>query len=284
MAPRPNWKGYLKLSLVSCPVALYAATSASDRFSFNQINKNTGNRIRYKKVDAETGEEVQGTDIVKGYQVDKNVYVTVEDEELEALEIESTHSIEIDTFVPADSIDERFYDNPYYIVPNDKVGQDAFAVIRDAMKTRNVVGVGRVVIAKRERPIVLAPLGKGLRGMTLRYPYEVRDEGEYFGEIPDVKVSGEMLKLAEHIVETKSTDFNPAEFVDHYEQAVVDLLKKKQAGVKITKQTPRLAAQQTGNVIDLLKRSLELEKEGNKKSKSPSIVPDQPKGKKKQRA
>jgi DNA end-binding protein Ku len=284
MAPRPNWKGYLKLSLVSCPVALYPATSASDRVSFNQINKNTGNRIRYKKVDAETGEEVEGTDIVKGYQVDKNVYVTVEDEELEALEIESTHTIEIDTFVPADSIDERFYDNPYYIVPNDKVGQDAFAVIRDAMKTRNVVGVGRVVIAKRERPIVLAPLGKGLRGMTLRYPYEVRDEAEYLGEIPDVKVSGEMLKLAEHIVETKSTDFNPAEFVDHYEQAVVDLLKKKQAGVKITKQTPRLAAQQTGNVIDLLKRSLELEKEGNKKSKSPSIVPDQPKGKKKQRA
>jgi len=284
MAPRPNWKGYLKLSLVSCPVALYPATSASDRVSFNQINKNTGNRVRYKKVDGETGDEVDSSDIVKGYQVDKNVYVTVEDEELEALEIESTHTIEIDSFVPADSIDQRFYDNPYYIVPNDKVGQDAFAVIRDAMKTRNVVGVGRVVIAKRERPIVLAPLGKGLRAMTLRYPTEVRDEAEYFAEIPDVKVSGEMLKLAEHIVETKSTDFNPAEFVDHYEQAVVELLKKKQAGVKITKQAPRLAARQGGDVIDLLKRSLELEQRGGKKGRSPSLVPELPKAKKKQRA
>lgn len=284
MAPRPNWKGYLKLSLVSCPVALYPATSASDRVSFNQINKNTGNRVRYKKVDGETGDEVDSSDIVKGYQVDKNVYVTVEDEELEALEIESTHTIEIDSFVPADSIDQRFYDNPYYIVPNDKVGQDAFAVIRDAMKTRNVVGVGRVVIAKRERPIVLAPLGKGLRAMTLRYPYEVRDEAEYFAEIPDVKVSGEMLKLAEHIVETKSTEFNPAEFVDHYEQAVVELLKKKQAGVKITKQAPRAAARQGGDVIDLLKRSLELEQQGGKKRRSPSLVPELPKAKKKQRA
>src|SRR5262249_24286951 len=158
-------------SLVSGPVALYPATSASDRVSFNQINKNTGNRIRYKKVDGETGDEVDSIDIVKGYQVDKNVYVTVEDEELEAIEVESTHTIEIDTFVPADSIDERFDDNPYYIVPNDKVGQDAFAVIRDAMKAKDMVGVGRVVIAKRERPIVLAPLEKGLRGMTLRYPY-----------------------------------------------------------------------------------------------------------------
>jgi len=284
MAPRPNWKGYLKLSLVSCPVALYPATSASDRVSFNQINKNTGNRVRYKKVDGETGDEVDSSDIVKGYQVDKNVYVTVEDEELEALEIESTHTIEIDSFVPANSIDQRFYDSPYYIVPNDKVGQDAFAVIRDAMKTRNVVGVGRVVIAKRERPIVLAPLGKGLRAMTLRYPTEVRDEAEYFAEIPDVKVSGEMLKLAEHIVETKSTDFNPAEFVDHYEQAVVDLLKKKQAGVKITKQAPRAAARQGGDVIDLLKRSLELEQRGTKKGRSPSLVPELPKAKKKQRA
>jgi len=284
MAPRPNWKGYLKLSLVSCPVAFYPATSASDRVSFNQINKNTGNRVRYKKVDGETGEEVESTDIVKGYQVDKNVYVTVEDEELEALEIESTHTIEIDTFVPADSIDQRFYDNPYYIVPHDKVGQDAFAVIRDAMKVRNVVGVGRVVIAKRERPIVLAPLGNGLRAMTLRYPYEVRDKAEYFADIPDVQVSGEMLKLAEHIVATKSTDFNPAEFLDRYEQAVIELLKNKQAGVKITKQTPRLAARQGGDVIDLLKRSLELEQRGSKKGRSPSLVPDLPKGKKKQRA
>lgn len=136
MAPRPNWKGYLKLSLVSCAVALYPATSSGERVSFNQLNKNTGNRIRYKKVDAETGEEVESQDIVKGYQVDKNVYVTVEDEELEDLQVESTHTIEIDKFVPAEQIDNRFFDSPYYVVPNDNVGQDAFAVIRDAMKAR----------------------------------------------------------------------------------------------------------------------------------------------------
>ena len=285
MAPRPNWKGYLKLSLVSCPVALYPATSASDRVSFNQINKNTGNRIRYRKVDAETGDEVDSTDIIKGYAIDKNVYVTVEDEELDAIEVESTHTIEIDKFVPASDIDTRFLDSPYYVVPTDKVGQDAFAVVRDAMKGKEMVGVGRVVISKRERPIILEPLGKGIRAMTLRYPYEVRNEEEYFTDIPDVKIPGEMLKLAEHIVETKAGEFEPSEFVDHYETAVVDLLKKKQAGVKITKQTPRLAAKQTGNVIDLLKRSLELEQKGKKgKAKAPSLVPDMPKSKKRQKA
>ena len=139
MPPRPNWKGYLKLSLVSCSIALYPASSASERVSFNQINKNTGNRIRYKKVDAETEEEVESADIIKGYQVEKNVYLQVEDEEIEALQVESSHTIEIDKFVPAEQIDERFYDSPYYIVPNDKVGQDAFAVIREAMREKKTV-------------------------------------------------------------------------------------------------------------------------------------------------
>src|SRR5689334_16040512 len=222
MAPRPNWKGYLKLSLVSCSIALYPATSASERVSFNQLNKKTGNRIRYKKVDADTEEEVPSDDIIKGYQVDKNVYVQVEDEEIEALRVEATHTIEIEKFVPLSQIDARYYDSPYYVVPNDKVGQDAFAVIREAMRDKKMVGVGKVVISKRERPIVLEPFGKGLRGMTLRYPYEIRDEKEYFSDIPDVKVAADMQKLAEHIVETKEGSFDPASFVDHYEEAVVD--------------------------------------------------------------
>jgi DNA end-binding protein Ku len=284
MAPRPNWKGYLKLSLVSCPVALFPATSAGERVSFNQLNKETGNRIRYKKVDAETGDEVTSDSIIKGYPVDKNVYVTVDDEELDAIQIESTHTIEIDSFVPVSDIDARFYDSPYYVVPNDKVGQDAFAVIRDAMKAKGMVGVGRVVISKRERPIILEPLGKGLRGMTLRYPYEVRNEADYFADIPDIKVPGEMLKLAEHIVDTKAGAFDPADFEDHYETALVDLLKKKQTGVKITPATPKLAAAQTTNVIDLLKRSLELSEKKPKKRKAPSLVPAMPKTKKRQRA
>ena len=283
MAPRPNWKGYLKLSLVSCPIALYPATSASERVSFNQINKNTGNRIRYRKVDEETEEPVEQADIIKGYQVEKNIYVTLEDEELEAIQVESTHTIEIDKFVPKKQLDERYFDSPYYIVPNDQVGQDAFAVIRDAMKGKGMVGVGRVVISKRERPIILEPFGKGMRGMTLRYSYEVRNADDYFSDIPDVKIPGEMLKLAEHIVDTKSDDFDPTEFEDHYETAVVDLLRQKQSGKAVSKTAARGPAKQVGNVIDLLKKSLELSKKQGK-SKSPSIVPDMPKVKKKQRA
>jgi DNA end-binding protein Ku len=283
MAPRPNWKGYLKLSLVSCSIALYPATSASERVSFNQLNKITGNRIRYKKVDAETEEEVGAEDIIKGYQVEKNVYVTVEDEEIEALQIESTHTIEIDKFVPAEQIDSRFFDSPYYIVPNDNVGQDAFAVIRDAMKGKGTVGVGRVVISKRERPIILEPFGKGIRAMTLRYPYEVRKEDDYFADIPDVKVSKEMLQLAEHIVETKTGDFDASEFVDTYETAVVDLLKQKQAGKVLPKKAARAPVREEGNIINLLKRSLEMSK-SDKKTKAPSLVPAMPKAKKKARA
>ena len=164
MAPRPNWKGYLKLSLVAYPIALYPATSTTERVSFNQINKNTGNRIRYRKVDEGTEEPVEQADIIKGYQVEKNVYVHVEDEDLEALQIESTHTIEIDKFVPRKQLDERYFDSPYYIAPNDKVGQDAFAVIRDAMKGKGVVGLGRVVLSKRERPIILEPLGRACGG------------------------------------------------------------------------------------------------------------------------
>ena len=283
MAPRPNWKGYLKLSLVSCPIALYPATSASERVSFNQLNKHTGNRIRYRKVDEETEEPVEQADIIKGYQVEKNVYITLEDEELEALQVESTHTIEIDSFVPRKQLDERYFDSPYYVVPNDKVGQDAFAVIRDAMKGKGMVGVGRVVISKRERPIILEPFGKGLRGMTLRYSYEVRDEADYFSDIPDIKIPNEMLKLAEHIIETKTEDFDPKAFEDHYETAVMELLRQKQSGKALAKGAAKVAARPVGNVIDMLKKSLELSKKQTK-TKSPSIVPDMPKAKKKVRA
>jgi DNA end-binding protein Ku len=268
MAPRPNWKGYLKLSLVSCAIALYPATSDRERVSFNQLNKNTGNRIRYKKVDAETGDEVASDDIIKGYQVDKNVYVTVDDEEIEALQVEASHTIEIDSFVPMAEIDARYFDAPYYVVPNDKVGQDAFAVIREAMRGKKMVGVGRVVISKRERPIILEPMGKGLRGMTLRYPYEVRDEKEYFSDIPDVKVASDMQKLAEHIVETKEGSFDPSAFVDHYEEAVVDLLKSKQAGRAVSRTRAAEPPTNVINLMDALKRSISSEKGSAKAQKT----------------
>jgi DNA end-binding protein Ku len=270
MAPRPNWKGYLKLSLVSCPIALYPATSAAERVSFNQINKQTGNRIRYRKVDEETGEEVGQEDIIRGYQHERGQYIHVEDDELAALQVESNHTIEIDKFVPLKSIDERYFDSPYYITPNDEVGQEAFAVIREAMNSKGVVGLGRVVLSKRERPIILRPLGKGLEGMTLRYPYEVRSEQEYFGGIPEVKVTQEMLKLAEHIVETKKDDFKPSEFIDRYEVAVVEMLKQKQSGKQVSKKAAKASAPRAGNIIDLLRRSAEV---SSKRTKAPPLQP-----------
>jgi DNA end-binding protein Ku len=255
MAPRPYWKGYLKLSLVSCSIALYPATSSTERVSFNQINKNTCNRVKYKKVDAETGDEVELSDIIKGYQVEKGVYVTVDNEELEALQIESNHTIEIDKFVPLSEIDERYFDSPYYITPNDEVGQEAFAVIREAMKAKKMVGVGRVVLSKRERPVILRPLSKGLQAIALRYPYEVRSEHSYFDDIPDVKLVPDMVKLAGDIIDSKAGSFDPNEFVDHYEVAVVDMLKKKQAGQPVSKDAPAPRRTNVVNLMDALRKS-----------------------------
>src|SRR6266436_4643419 len=250
MAPRAYWKGYLKLSLVSCPIALNPAASSSERVSFGQINKQTGHRLRQQLVDDVTREPVDAADRGKGYEVAKNEFMLIEDEELEALEI--------DSFVPAAQIDKRYYDSPYYIVPNDKVGQDAFAVIRDAMQGKDMVALGRVVMAKRERVIALEPHGKGLLGTTLRYPYEVRNAEEYFDDIPDIKVPGEMLELAEHILETKSGDFDPSQFKDHYEEALVELLRKKQAHLPVKKGREEFVAPPNViNLMDALRRSVQ---------------------------
>ena len=237
MAPaRPFWKGYLKLSLVSCPIALYTGTSSTERVSFRQINKKTGNRLRQQLVDEVTREPVEGEDKGRGYEYAKNAYIPVDDDELDAIAIESNHTIEIDSFVPREQIDERYLDSPYYITPDGQVGQDAFAVIREAMRGKDMVALGRVVLAKRERVIMLQPWDKGLMATTLRYPYEIRDAKEYFDDIPDVKLEPDMLKLAEHILQSKATDFDPSQFVDHYEEAVVEMLKKKQAGMPVSRE------------------------------------------------
>jgi DNA end-binding protein Ku len=188
VAPRAYWKGYLKLSLVSCPVALFPASSEREKISFHQINKKTGNRIKYRKVDAETGDEVDSADIVKGYQVGKGEYIEIEPEELEAIAIESKRTIEIDEFVPKKEIDELYLNSPYYIVPDGEVGQQAFAVIREAIRKEGMVALARVVFTSREHVIALESRGKGLLGVTLRYPYEVRKEDEYFDEIEDEKI------------------------------------------------------------------------------------------------
>ena len=261
MAPRANWKGFLRLSLVTCPVALYPATSDTEKVSFNQINKKTGHRIKYAKVDAETGEDVSNEDIVKGYKVDTDTYIEVTRDELEDIALESTHTIEIDEFVPKDEIDNRYLIRPYYLVPDGKVGHDAFAVIRETVRSMNKVAIGRVVLTNREHIIALEPLGKGLMGTLLRYPYEVRNEQEYFDDIQDVKITKDMLELAKHIVEQKSGDFEPEDFEDHYEAALIDLINKKRSGVRLPAKAAPKASGNVINLMDALKKSLASEKQ-----------------------
>ena len=253
---RPYWKGYLKLALVSCPIALYTASSSSERVAFRQLNKKTGNRLRQQLVDDVTREPVEAADKGRGYEYAKNSYLLIEDEELEAIEVESNHMIEIDSFVPRSQIDERFLDSPYYIGPSDPVGQEAFAVIREAMRGKAMVALGRVVLAKRERVIMLQPWEKGLMGTTLRYPYEVRDFKDYFYDIPDVKVAPDMLKLAEHILSSKEATFDPTLFVDRYEQAVLQLLEKKRQGMPAATVRPFVAPTTVVNLMDALRRSI----------------------------
>jgi DNA end-binding protein Ku len=269
MAPRAYWKGYLKLSLVSCPVALFPASSEREKISFHQPNKNTGNRIKYRKVDAETGDEVESSDIIKGYQVGKGEYLQLEPEELEAIAIESKRTIEIDEFVPRKEIDELYQNNPYYIVPDGEVGQQAFAVIREAIRQEGMVAIGKVVFTSREHIIALEARGKGLMGMTLRYPYEVRKESEYFDDIPDEKIPKDMLELASHIVESKAGHFKPEKFEDQYEDALKELLKKKQSGQKIEAPRDREPSKVV-NLMDALRRSVETERGGGGERRKPA--------------
>ena len=264
--PRPYWKGYLKLSLVSCPIALYTATSSGERVAFRQINKKTGNRLRQQLVDEGTGDPIDPDDKGRGYEVDKGVYLPVEDEELDAIAIESSHTIDIDSFVPKSEVDERYVDSPYYLVPENKVALEAFAVIRDAMLGKGMVALGRVVLSKRERVIMLQPRGKGLLGATLRYPYEIRDETIYFGDIGDIQIPKDMLALAEHILESKAATFDPTLFHDRYEEAVVAMLNEKRAGMPIPKQRPVPRIVAGTDLMAALKQSIEKAKEETPKT------------------
>ena len=281
MAPRANWKGFLRLSLVTCPVALYPATSDTEKVSFNQINRKTGHRIKYAKVDADTGEEVANDDIMKGYKIDTDTYIEVTKDELDDIALESTRTIEIDEFVPKTDIDNRYLIRPYYLVPDGKVGHDAYAVIRETIRSMDKVAIGRVVLTNREHIIALEPLESGLMGTLLRYPYEVRSEKEYFDDIQDVKLTRDMLDLAKHIVEKKSGAFEPELFEDHYEAALIDLINKKRAGAPIAAK----AAPKTGgnviNLMDALKKSLASEKDAAPAAKvAKETVKEAVKGKK----
>jgi DNA end-binding protein Ku len=261
MAPRAYWKGYLKLSLVSCPIRLFPAISERQKIKFHQINRKTGNRIKYCKLDAVTGEPVSDEDIVKGYEVGKGRYVEITDGELETVAIGSTHTIEIDQFVPRREIDELYWNIPYYIAPEGEVGRQAFAVIREAIKKEGMVALGHVVFTTREHVIAIEPRGKGMLGVTLRYSYEIRKEADYIDEILDEKVPKDMLDLAVHIVETKARHFEPEKFADHYENALKELIEKKQRGEKIKKPKERSRAQVI-NLMDALRQSAAAERGG----------------------
>ena len=261
MAPRANWKGYLKLSLVSCAVELYPASTSKERVSFHLLNRETGHRLRRQMVDPETGDVVESQDQVKGFEIAKRQYITIDDEEIEEVAIESTHTIDIESFVPRADIDEVYLDTPYYLVPEGKVAEEAFAVIREAMRAKKVVGLGRVVLYRRERIVMLEPRGKGLVARTLRYAYEVREDSEVFDDISDVKVGGEMLDLATHIIEKKLSSFDPTRFEDRYQTALLDLIKAKTG----ERPAPKLDAPRPSNVINLmdaLRKSVEGEGSG----------------------
>lgn len=262
MAERTVWKGHIKLSLVSCAVGLYPSTSSGGKIRFNTLNRKTGNRVKRQFVDSETEEVVESEEQVKGYLVGKGSYIQVEDEELDALKVESTHTIDIESFVPRDEVDERFLDTAYYIAPTDKVSNEAFCVIRDAIRDKGMAGIARIVLARRERMILLEPLDEGLVGTTLHAADEVRDEDKVFDEISEVKYPKEMKDLAAHIIESKAAHFDPKQFDDRYEEAVAELLKSKQAG-KPLKEKPVEKPSNVVNLMDALKRSVSAEKAGS---------------------
>jgi len=256
MAPRAYWKGSLKLSLVSCPVVLYPASTSVEKTRFHMINRETGNRLKQQMVDAETGDIVEGDQKGRGYELAKNKYVEIEPEELEAVQIESNHTIDIDSFVPRDEIDRRYLNHPYYIAPDGKAAVDAFAVIRDAMKDQDRVALARIVLTNREHIIAIEPLGKGLLGTTLRFPYELRDEEEFFEDIKSPKITKDMVELASHILQSKAAHFDPSKFKDDYETALKALVKRKASGKTIKVAEPEERPNNVINLMDALKQSL----------------------------
>jgi DNA end-binding protein Ku len=267
MAPRASWKGYLKLSLVSCSVALFPSSNASERISFNTLNRETGNRLKQQMIDSETEEVVDREDRVRGFEFAKGNYVIVENEDLEKVQLESTHTIDIQQFIPEDELDQVFLDGSHYLAPDDKVAEEAFAVIREAMKKKKVVGIGTLVLNRRERIVALTPRGKGILVTTVNYKYEVRDDKAYFDDIKDVKIPEEMLDLAEHIIDKKKGKFDPDKFEDRYENALIEMLKAKQAGREI-KPAKDAKPSNVINLMDALRKSIESERGGKSTSKS----------------
>ena len=304
---RAFWKGYLKLSFVSCPVALYPATSAAERISFRQVNRRTGHRLRHKLIDSVTGEAVDPANKARGYEVGEDEFVLIEDRDLErarnarpppgAVELvesprrespsmgpaghhepgadeaavendeeeediapiprpQNTRTIEIEHFLSAGKIDARYFEKPYYIVPREEIGQESFAVVRDAMNREGLIGLARIVLSSRERPFLVEPMDAGLRGVTLRFSHEVRRAEDYFSDIPQMKLPPEMMKLAQHIIRTKSSEFDPSMLEDHYRRTLVGILRKKQTKRSALAAAIKPSQENVVNLMDALRRSI----------------------------
>ncbi len=263
MAYRPTWQGHLRLSLVTCPVALYTATNSGGEVHFNLINPETNNRIKMVTTDPDTG-PIERSKLVKGYEVSKGEYILLSQDEINDVKLESTKTIDIERFVPAEDIDRIYWDNPYYLAPDGKLAQEAFAVIRASMERSGQIALGRVVMSTRERLLALEPRGKGILAYTLRTDAEVRKEDEVFGSISDKAADPQMIAIAQKIIEQQEGPFDPSQFVDRYEEALKDLIKAKQKGHKIAK----VEEPEDTNVVDLmaaLRASL-----GGKDAKAPA--------------
>lgn len=270
MAIRPYWKGYLKLSLVTCPVQMMPATSENEKVRFHTLNRATQNRVVSRYVDAVTGKEVREEDEVKGYERGEGDYVLLEEEELENVALDSTRTIDIEVFAPRNSIEWIWLDTPYYLSPNDPVGEEAFSVIRDAMKAENKVGISRLVLSRRERAVMLEPRGKGIVLWTLRYGDEVRDEDIYFERIGDEKADPDALPLVEKLIKRETRHWNPKMVSDPVQERLLDLIETKKKSLKKVPKTKSRSAEPekpTGNVInimDALRNSLKNETRKNK--------------------
>ncbi|MDO3431985.1 Ku protein [Rhizobium sp. CBN3] len=234
VAPRANWKGFIKFGEVAFPVALYTAASTSERIAFHTLNRKTGNRVRREFVDGETGDPVEREDQVKGFEIEDGRYVVLEPEEVAAAIPESDKTLKVEAFIPFDEVDDVYFDKPYYLAP-DTMGSDAFKLLRDGMKKAKVAAIARTVLFRRLRTLLIRPHGKGLVGSTLNFDYEVRSSEKAFEEMPDLKIEGEMLELAKHIINTKKGEFDPKQFEDRYEAAVAELVKAKLEGRTLPK-------------------------------------------------
>lgn len=263
MAPRANWKGYLKVGELTCPVALYTAASTSDRIAFHTLNRTTGNRVHRQFVDSDSGKPVEREDQVKGYEVGDNDYIVLEPEEVAAAIPESDKTLSVEAFVGVDDLDDVYFDKPYYLVPSDKNGEEAFALIREGLKAKKVVALAQTVIFRRARTLLIRAEGQGLIATTLNFDYEVRSAKDAFSDIPEMKIKGEMLDLAKHIIETKKGSFDPSKYEDRYEAALAELVKAKLEGKKISARKPV----KSDKVVDLMEALRESAKAlGGKKS------------------